>query len=291
MRITSTPRLARGSKRLHPREQFRERWRSRPSKALISVHRGLWGPAPENSREGISKGAAFGIVEIDVQMAFDGVPIVMHDSDLVRMTGDQRDVRDVSSDEIASLPLLQGDGGSDAIPSSETVPTLSQVLDAAPEGIFFDFDVKHPHEVEAVAKFLADHGFHQMGSLKIDVESEADIAHLADLENQFGIMVMAKVVISPSSLPLFPLLADAGVAAAEVWFDDLDLLAQASRSVGDTLAMSTYTLDPVHCCGLSDKRALVEPQAVWGQLLQAGVTIIMTDQAPALSPFLKDLPS
>lgn len=274
---------------MHPRERFRERWRSRAQPALISVHRGLWGPAPENSREGIAAGSSFGIVEIDAQIAADGVPVVMHDSSLARMTGDARFVRDLSSVEITELTLLAGDGGNGERRSDETVPTLADAISGAPPDTFFDFDVKHPNEVEAIAGFLAESSFADRGSLKIDVKNKADITLLREWEDRFGIMFMAKPVLTTEALPVIQGLVDAGVAAAEVWFDDLDTLSQACEIAGNDLAISTYTLDPVHCCGLNDAMALKDPDAVWGKLLDAGVSVIMTDKAPALRDYLDSL--
>ena len=99
---------------------------------MISVHRGLWGPAPENSRRAIRDGAAFGIVEIDVQLAAEGVPVVMHDASLGRMTGDPRSVSGVASGEIAGMALRQGAGGRGAAMTDETVPTLEQAIHDAP---------------------------------------------------------------------------------------------------------------------------------------------------------------
>ena len=254
---------------------------------MISVHRGLWGPAPENSRRAIRDGAAFGIVEIDVQLAAEGVPVVMHDASLDRMTGDPRSVSGVASGEIAGMALRQGAGGRGAAMTDETVPTLEQAIHDAPPGTFFDFDVKLAPEVEPVAAYLAENGLTEHGSLKIDVFSEEDIRTLRDLEKRFGIMVMAKLVLQKESFALVPALVEAGAAAAEVWFDDLDVLARAAGIAGGSMAITSFTLDPVHCCGLTDAKALDDPDAVWGRLLGAGVTVLMTDRAPALDAYLR----
>ncbi|WP_410482382.1 hypothetical protein [Ovoidimarina sediminis] len=42
-------------------------------------------------------------------------------------------------------------------------------------------------------------------------------------------------------------------------------------------------MDPVHCCGLSDARALHDPDAVWGRLADGGIAVLMTDHARALA--------
>ena len=100
---------------------------------------------------------------------------------------------------------------------------------------------------------------------------------------------MAKVVLPDAGLEHIQILKNAGVAAAEVWFDDLDQLGEACAIAGDQMAISTFTLDPVHCCGLSDAKAEEDPDAVWGRLLDAGVTILMTDKAERLEQYLREI--
>ncbi len=262
-------------------------WQARRAPALISVHRGLWDLSPENSRAAICKGAEFGIVEIDTQIAADGVPVVMHDTSLQRMTCDTRAVSELTSDQIASLYLREAGGGPEAALTEETVPTLKDALLEAPQNTFFDIDVKHPDEVDAVATYLSRNDLCGNGSLKIDVQTSDDVARLQSMEESFGLMVMAKVVLSEQTLALFPSLVSADVAAAEIWFDDLSLVERACSAAGEGMLISTYTLDPVHCCGLSDAKAMPDPDAVWGRLVAAGVNVIMTDRAPECAQYLR----
>ena len=268
---------------------FRGLWRNRRQRAIISVHRGLWGPAPENSLAALTAGASIGIVETDIQLAADYVPVVMHDDTLDRMTGVPGRIADTTSDEFAKLPLREGYGGTGSKLTKHRAPLFEELLAISPKDSFFDFDVKHPHEVEAVAAFIASHGATTRGSVKIDTKNEANIDHLLGLEAEFGVMVMAKVMLSDAGLGHVASLADRGVAAAEVWFDDLDQLAAACRIAGNRMAVSTYTLDPVHCCGLSDSVAQKNPSAVWGRLIEAGISIIMTDRPRELAEYLDTL--
>lgn len=271
---------------MHATDAFRHRWRNRSQKAMISVHRGLWGPAPENSLAGISAAAAYEIIEIDAQMAADGVPVVIHDSDLLRTAGVAITPQQTDHATLTEKRLRTGAGGPDAEWTEQKIPTLEQALKAAGATAYFDIDVKFAHEVDAVGTALAKLGLSHMGSLKISTTQTSDIKKLLRLQNQHGAMVMAKVKLPQAGLDHIKDLTAAGVAAAEVWFDDLDQLAQACALAGDKMAISSYTLDPVHCCGLSDTNALLRPKQVWGKLLDAGVTIIMTDQAVALRDFL-----
>lgn len=86
------------------------------------AHRGLDnGDVVENSMEAfqnaIDKGYA---IELDVQFSKDKEIVVFHDDNLLRMTNDDRDVKDVDYEELKNLKLE----GSD-----ETIPTLKEVIE------------------------------------------------------------------------------------------------------------------------------------------------------------------
>ena len=254
---------------------------------MIVAHRGVWDAHPENSLAAIRAAGAFDVVEIDARVAADGGIVVMHDDTLLRTTGDPRAVADVPGCEIRALRLRHGGGGPEAGLSEERVPGLAVALAAGP-GLLFDLDAKDPAEAEAVARVAVAAGAADRAAIKIDVADTEGLAALAALEARTGLAVMAKVVLRDAgSLALVEAVASAGVAVAEVWFDDLDLVREAARIGGGRLLLSTYTLDPVHCAGLSDSRAATDPGAVWGRLLDAGIRLIMTDRPAALRGYLK----
>ena len=265
---------------------FRQRWQGRTRPALISVHRGLWSQAPENSLAAIRAAAGYGVIEIDAQLSRDGVPVVIHDADLIRTTGQAGLVAETDCATLTVQLLLDHDGGPGAAITTQTLPTLDQALRAAGPDDYFDIDVKHPHEVEAIAAYLAQNGLQSRGSLKIETKNARDIDHLLSLQTRYGMMVMGKVNLPEVGVAVIRDLTRAGVGAAEVFFDDLDQLTEACQISGDQMAISTYTLDPVHCCGLSDSRAKRDPEAVWGTLLDAGITVLMSDLAPELAQYL-----
>lgn len=100
-------------------------------------------------------------------------------------------------------------------------------------------------------------------------------------------MVAAKIdLVDEAALDLIDAARDADVALTEVWFDDLQILSQAAHRAGPRMRLSTYTLDPVHCCGLNDDTARRDPSAVWGVLIDAGIGAIMTDEPAALQAYL-----
>lgn len=75
---------------------------------LVIAHRANTGNAPENSilalQNTISTGADF--VEIDVQLTADATPVLFHDEDLFRMTGQSGRILDYNFDELQQFPLI-----------------------------------------------------------------------------------------------------------------------------------------------------------------------------------------
>ncbi|MDX1780171.1 MAG: glycerophosphodiester phosphodiesterase family protein [Thalassovita sp.] len=86
-------------------------------RALHDVARGRAENSPAAIRAAIAAG--YGI-EIDLQLSSDGQPMVFHDYDLVRLTGEKGPVQRRSAAELGQITLLGG---------KDTIPTLAQVLD------------------------------------------------------------------------------------------------------------------------------------------------------------------
>ena len=89
------------------------------------AHRGLYDPAlgiPENSLSAFERAATLGFgSELDVHVTADGQLVVLHDSNIERMTGEQGIVERMTYEELSKL-RLSGTG--------ERIPLFSQVLDA-----------------------------------------------------------------------------------------------------------------------------------------------------------------
>jgi glycerophosphoryl diester phosphodiesterase len=94
---------------------------------LIIAHRGASATAPENTlaafRAAIDAGADG--VEFDVQLASDGVPVVIHDTTLKRTAGVDKRVADLTSAELGTADVGSWFGLQFA---GEAVPTLEQTL-------------------------------------------------------------------------------------------------------------------------------------------------------------------
>ena len=109
----------------------------------VIAHRGFAGVAPENTVEAVVDAAerGAGMVEIDVQPAACGTPIVFHDA---RLEG-TRDGRPVTDTEgIVWETPLEDITGANVLESGETVPTLAALLEALPETVGVNLELKNP---------------------------------------------------------------------------------------------------------------------------------------------------
>ncbi|MEM1013343.1 MAG: glycerophosphodiester phosphodiesterase family protein [Planctomycetota bacterium] len=90
---------------------------------LIIAHRGTVDRAPENTLLAFTDATKAGtdVVELDVQRSSDGVVMVVHDADLMRLAGRRLKVADTTAAELMSVPL-----GPDG---DQRMPTLREALE------------------------------------------------------------------------------------------------------------------------------------------------------------------
>ena len=102
------------------------------------AHRGLHDAAagtPENSLSALSAAVAGGYgIEIDVQAAVDGTPMVFHDETLHRMTGREGDIAALSAAELRAVRLKGSEDG---------IPTLAEALDCVAGRTPMLIEIKH----------------------------------------------------------------------------------------------------------------------------------------------------
>ena len=110
--------------------------RSQRTRPLGIAHRGASAYAPENSVGAFAKAAEMGadMVEVDVRLTRDGVPVVIHDESLQRIYTINRMVADLSLDDLRRM-----------IPAShEPIPTFTQVARICADlnlGLYIDLKV------------------------------------------------------------------------------------------------------------------------------------------------------
>ena len=114
---------------------------------LIIGHRGAADLAPENSLEAFERGVEAGadLLEFDVQLTRDGVPVVIHDSTLLRTHKSKAKVK--KSDHKS----LQ-----DAAAKGHRIATLEEVLDLYFGKILLNLEIKNRGTATAITNFIKD---------------------------------------------------------------------------------------------------------------------------------------
>ena len=133
------------------------------SNTKVIAHRGASGYAPENTLEAfllaIEQGADG--IELDVQLSRDGIPVVIHDETIDRVTDRTGYVKDYTLQELKELTVLK-----DRFPqySQSKIPTLKEVLEAVKSsGIQVNIELKtgiywYPDIEKKVAEIVEETG-------------------------------------------------------------------------------------------------------------------------------------
>ena len=144
---------------------------------LVAAHRGAHIGNCENSLLSTQKSIEIGvdIIELDVKVTKDGVPVLMHDGTINRTTNGTGKVSDYTLEELKKFRLKSWLG----ILTDEQIPTFEEVLNLAKGKIMIDIDMKtgdYEAIVEVVKKtktgdqvFYFDNDYEQLENIvKLD---------------------------------------------------------------------------------------------------------------------------
>ncbi len=259
-------------------------------RCAVVVHRGLWREAPENSLAAIEKAISGGhdVVEIDIRRSADGGLFLLHDDTLERMTGLDQPPEGLSSAVLAGLNLRNRDGGEANALTLERLPSLAEVFDLTRGRIFLHLDVKHREVIPQVIALAKAMGVDQEVDVWASVRDRDDLAFVHDMVLPHDVLFLAKTRLNAiDAAGQIDALLQLSPSACEIYFDDLDQVAALRERVAGTgMALWVNTLDSISCAGFSDTAALADPDAVWGRLIDAGISVIQTDEAASLSSYL-----
>ena len=114
---------------------------------LTIAHRGANRLADENTLKAYQLAADYGVdfIECDPRLTADGVFVINHDQSLVRATGVDKNIPDLTLAEVRAIKTKNG----------ETIPTLAEVFRLATDrGVRVFIDTKL-HDVESMQKLVA----------------------------------------------------------------------------------------------------------------------------------------
>ncbi len=114
---------------------------------LSIAHRGASGHEPENTMAAFEKALAMGCsgIELDVKLSADGVPVVLHDESLARLTSLQANVADLKISELRSLKVA----------GKHRIPLLEEVLEIVSGRCLLNVEIKAAAASPIVGKMIA----------------------------------------------------------------------------------------------------------------------------------------
>jgi glycerophosphoryl diester phosphodiesterase len=254
---------------------------------MTAAHRGQWREAPENSVPAITAAFADGaeIVELDVQLTKDGVPVLMHDTTVDRTTDGKGRVADLTLAEIRKLRLRQGLGGAQAALTGERIPTLEEAMLLAKHRGLVNLDKGWPFR-EEIYEVLARTGTVRNGLFK----SSAAVAEVEAFRAEHPDTLYMHV-ISDTNLAHLDQFGARQPLAYEVVFDSVHD-AVAAKPVLDRMRRTGRVWINSMWFGLADRytdeRSLIDPDRGWGALIDDfGASMLQTDNVETLESWLK----
>lgn len=118
-------------------------------KFLLIAHRGASSYEPENTLAAFRRAIDMGCdaIEFDVRFTKDGVPVVIHDEDLKRVSGLSKKVRELTLDEIKRIIVM----------GKEHIPTVDEVLSEVGSKTIIFMEIKELVDEKYIVRMLRDY--------------------------------------------------------------------------------------------------------------------------------------
>jgi len=254
---------------------------------MVTAHRGDWFWAPENSTKAIRNCIEMGVdmIEIDVRLSRDGVPVIIHDLTLDRTTTGTGYVAAWTLDSLKTLYLKDATN----VVTPEQIPTLEEVLKLTKGKILVYLD-KSIDRVDKLIPVLKKTGTLNQAVFVLDFT-------YAKARKQFGTYLDSVVYV--------PVIAD-GMDQLEAYIDTYlaqlkpkafqfrmgkfdggayDQLEKILSSGSKAFVAATW---PHHTIGHDDQVSRKSPDEGWGWLIDQGFTILETNRPEHLIRFLQN---
>lgn len=253
---------------------------------MVVAHRGDWRNAPENSIPSIQNCIDMGVdmVEIDVRLTKDSIPILLHDKTLDRTTTGYGPVNNFTLGEIKQLFLKDKDGNT----TKEQIPTLKEAMLLSKEKILINLDkideiipevygvLKQTGTINQVAlgSYLPLNQMRKLGGtfldslcympkIKDDSKEITDFLNTYETELDFSVV---QIRFETEDAPTLEFLDDGEKYNSWIWVNTIT----ANRSANH-----------------HDDRALTDPEGAYGWLIERGVNMMQTDRPALLLEYLR----
>lgn len=255
---------------------------------MVAAHRGDWRNAAENSLQAIDMAIEMGvdIVEIDIAVTSDGIPVLMHDKTLDRTTDCSGHVKSLSFKQLENCKLK--DGIDDV--TSSPIPTLEEALKRIKGKILINIDKGEDHlpliypilkktktldqtvfssyypyeKLKRLSGGLIDSVLY-MPKVKHDVE-QPEVYLDTFLEHTNSVILQTRALSEKDTLlQIIPKAKNKGL---NIWIN---------------------TLEPFHSAGHTDEKIMQDPGPHLGWVKSIGANIIQTDRPQVVLDYLKSI--
>lgn len=249
--------------------------------------------APENSLLALEHCVEIGVdvMETDVRMTRDGYLVMLHDPTVDRTTDGTGNLSDLTLAQVKALRLRANEGGPDAPLTDQTIPTLDEMLARAGNRIVLNLDIKDAVHAETIAAVERAGAAHRVLVKATAGAGSAPLAAIAPYDRVAFLPMLSSADATARDLPAV-IATQSGGSRRPVGFEvphmpvaALTGMVLAARKAGGRLWANTLWDGYVAGVG-GDADALKDPDAVWGRLVRAGVTILQTDRPEALRRYL-----
>lgn len=267
-------------------------------RVFVVAHRGCWGErVPENSLAAISRCIEIGVdmVEIDVAVTRDGVPILMHDETLDRTTGIRGSLHEFDWAQLREARLRAGSGGMGEPLTDETIPLLKDALVLARDKILINLDIKGSAFDQAFEAALAADVSHQIVMKMAAAPDSPELTNASFRGKTLFMPIIRECTArnlenncTPRLSTYVPNYAPYQPVAYEITYSTENFFTEgvpSIRAMGSRVWVNT--LSPYQAAGAIDEDAIRDPAGTWGRIIDLGGNIIQTDYPEALIRYLE----
>lgn len=242
----------------------------RQGRVLVTAHRGVHDIVPENSIASIRRAIELDIdiVELDIRVTRDGVPVLMHDETVDRTTSTNGVLDEFLLDDLQAMRLLGPDGSQ----TDEAVPTLADALAAAGGDVAVLIDLKST-DIDAIAPVVASSPYSEAVFF---FDSETD--------------VLNRVTTALPSAIVLPIAASASEALELISEHDLQLIHLREDFASVELSDQIDALDSagyINALGEIDAKTMDGDIAALAKLVGTRPDVVSTDAPVLVQDYLR----
>lgn len=258
-------------------------------RTLCCASRGYCKSSPENSLSAVRDAAAAGadMVKIDIKKTNDGVLILMADDTVERTCcgyGEKTAVADMTYEELSSLRLLAGKGGSLAGETGEKVPTLEEIFGDRQNLLYLlDAPWEYRDDIYALAEeygmldsviFLARSvGEREMSEWKKSLPRKVMTMTYFKGNVIFAAISAVNKAVSASDGAYLATKVPYGVVFGET----------VTKKADGKIRLAANTADNTLCGTIRE-----DTEVWWDDLISRGYSVIITDYVPELKAYIDE---